>query len=57
MAIAAFSEDMDIIAKLSDTPNEELSSAELKAKFDEGGNKLKEYINTVLVPAINALSE
>ena len=39
MALTAFNEDMEIISKLSDLPNDTdgLTSAELKAKFDEAG--------------------
>ena len=42
---------MEIIAKLSDTPNVDdgLTAAQLKDKFDEGGKALKEYINNVLL--------
>lgn len=42
---------MDIISKLSDTPNVDngLTAAQLKEKFDEGGKALKDYINHVLL--------
>lgn len=48
--------DLNIIQKLDDEPNDVggLSSAQLKAKFDEGGNIIKEYINNELIPAILA---
>lgn len=51
MAFTQFTRDMDIIAKLSDTPNVDdgLTAAQLKEKFDEGGKALKEYINSVLL--------
>lgn len=54
MAIAQFSKDMAIIQKLDDEPNDVggLSAAELKAKFDEGGEAIKEYINNTLLPNV-----
>lgn len=56
MAIEKFEKDMKIIYPLDDYPNDAqgLTSEELKAKFDEGGEALKEYINTVLLPALIA---
>lgn len=53
--LSEFNEDMDIIAALSDTPG--LAASELKAKFDEGGRAIKQYINDTLVPAINDMQE
>lgn len=52
--IPEISTDLDIIAKLADEPNDVggLSAAELKAKFDEAGNAIKEYINGTLIPAL-----
>lgn len=54
MAIAQFSKDMAIIQKLDDEPNDVggLSAAELKAKFDEGGEAIKKYINNTLLPNV-----
>lgn len=48
--------DLNIIQKLDDEPNDVggLTSAELKAKFDESGNIIKKYINEILIPAILA---
>lgn len=48
--------DLNIIQKLDDEPNDVggLSSAELKAEFDKGGNIIKKYINETLIPAILA---
>lgn len=48
--------DLNIIQKLDDEPNDVggLTSAQLKAKFDESGNIIKEYINKILVPAVLA---
>lgn len=58
MAFTQFTQDMDIIAALSDEPNDYdgLDAAALKAKFDEGGNKIKEYINTVLLAQLAGTS-
>lgn len=51
MAFTQFTQDMDIIAKLSDSPNVDdgLTAAQLKAKFDEAGKALKAYINNTLL--------
>lgn len=48
--------DLNIIQKLDDEPNDVggLTSAQLKAKFDESGNIIKEYINETLIPAVLA---
>lgn len=50
-----FSEDMDIIQKLGDTPGTDnnLDWKQMQAKFDEGGNLLKTYLNTI-IPLLNA---
>lgn len=50
-----FSEDMDIIQKLGDTPGTDnnLGWKQLQAKFDEAGNLLKTYLNTI-IPLLNA---
>ena len=55
MAITYFTEDMNIIQKLDDQPNDVggLSADELKAKFDEGGNKLKTFLNNTLIQELN----
>ncbi len=47
MALKRFEKDMAIIQKLDDEPNDVggLTAAELKAKFDEGGEAIKEYLN------------
>lgn len=54
MAFTQFAKDMDIISKLSDTPNVDdgLTAAQLKAKFDEGGNAVKDYINNTLLAEV-----
>ncbi len=51
MEITEFSQDMNIISALSDAPT--LTAAQLKAKFDEGGLKIKDYINNLLIPALS----
>ena len=57
MSIQKFEKNMNIVAALDDEPNDVggLTSAELKAKFDEGGNSIQTYINTVLIPALESL--
>lgn len=51
MAFTKLNEDLDIIVKLDDEPNDVggFSADELKAKFDEAGNLIKEYLNSVLL--------
>ena len=48
--------DLNIIQKLDDEPNDVggLTSAELKAKFDEGPNKIKTFLNESLIPELLA---
>lgn len=57
MALNRFGKDMSIIAALDDEPNDVggLSAADLKAKFDEGGEALKQYLNDVLLPLLEHL--
>ena len=57
MSIQKFEKNMNIVAALDDEPNDVggLTSAELKAKFDEGGNSIQTYINNVLLPALESL--
>ena len=54
MAITTMTDNLDIIAALADTPNDTsgLTAAQLKAKFDEAGNTVKEYINDTLIPGV-----
>lgn len=56
MAIPKMTDDLEIIQKLSDLPNatDGLTAEELKAKFDEGAELIKEYINGKLIPALVA---
>ena len=55
MALTAFNEDMEIISKLSDLPNDTdgLTAAELKARFDRAGTLLKAYINSTLLSELS----
>lgn len=57
MAISTMQDDLDIISKLGDNPNTDnnLSEDQLRAKFDEGPNAIKSFLNNVIVPAINKL--
>lgn len=52
MAFTMLNADMSIIQKLADNPTE--TAAELKAKFDEGGEAVKEYLNSVHLPELEA---
>lgn len=56
MAIQKFDADLDIISKLNDYPSEDgLETDAFKAKFDLGPNLLKNYINDVLIPALDQI--
>lgn len=59
MALTKVSKNMAIIAALSDLPNatDGLTPAQLKAKFDEGGDSLKDYINNTLIPSLEAIAD
>lgn len=54
MALDKLNKNMQIISALSDEPNDVdgLTSAQLKAKFDEAGEAIKAYINNVLLPQL-----
>lgn len=51
MSISRLNKDMSIISALPDSPT--LSASELKAKFDEGGIEIKEFLNETLIPEID----
>lgn len=55
LVISLLDADMNVIQKLDDEPNDVggLTAAELKAKFDEAGNTIKDYINNVLLPGVS----
>ena len=57
--IEMMSADVELVSKLGDQPNQEngLTAEELKAVFDRGSKRLKEYVNGTLVPAVNELAE
>ena len=52
MSIRQFNEDMNIIQKLDDEPNDVggLTAQQLKETFDKAGNAVKTYINDTLIP-------
>ena len=50
MSIQKLTEDLNIIAGLDNQPT--LTPTQLKAKFDEASNIIKDYINNTLVDAI-----
>lgn len=54
--ITPLNEDLNIIAALDDEPNDEggLTSAAFKAKFDEGPNAIKTYLNNTMSPNITS---
>lgn len=56
MPIPTFDDDLGIIQKLDDEPNDVggLTAAQLKAKFDEGPIAIQDYINDILIPSICA---
>ena len=58
MVIEKFDKDMNVIGALPDEPNDVggLTAADLKAKFDEGGLALQQYINEVLIPFLQDFS-
>lgn len=56
MNVAKFTQDVEIIKKLGTYPNEGedgLSEDQLKAKFDEAAKYIKEYLNEIIVDALN----
>lgn len=48
--LTKFTEDMNKVSSLADQPT--ITSTALKAKFDEGGQKIKEYLNGTLVEEV-----
>lgn len=57
MAIEKLSADLNIISKLGDYPlsDDGLEPDQFKAKFDEAGKLIKQYINEVLIPSLDEL--
>jgi hypothetical protein len=56
MAFNDFTDDLNIVSALPDRPNDEagLDAAAFKAKFDEGPNKIKTWLNSALLPDLRA---
>ena len=56
MAFTKLTKDMAIIQKLDDEPNDVggLTAAQLKAKFDEAGEAIKEFLNGTLLSELDA---
>lgn len=52
MSISKFNENVNIITSLPDKPT--ISASELKIAFDKGVNLIKEYLNTILIPELEA---
>lgn len=57
MAIEKLSADLNIISKLGDYPlsDDGLEPDQFKAKFDEAGKIIKQYINDILIPSLDEL--
>jgi len=55
MPIPNYTDDLNVIAALPDEPNVTggLTAQEMKAKFDQGGLMIQEWINSVLIPQLN----
>lgn len=55
MALTTFDYDMKIIQKLDDEPNDVggLTASQLKAKFDEGGEQIKKFLNETLTAELD----
>ncbi len=60
MAFPLLQEDLNIIAKLSDEPNDvgtdALSAQEFKEHFDKAGNLIKQFINEVFIPYLQGVN-
>lgn len=52
MSIQKLNDNVNLVSALPDKPT--LTSAELKAVFDKGSEIIKNYINNVLIPAIES---
>lgn len=57
MALTKFTDNVEIIQALSNTPNatEGLTADQLKAKFDDAANKIKTYLNDTLTEEIDVI--
>lgn len=58
MALPILNDDLAVISKLDDLPNDVggLTAAELKAKFDEAAGAIQTYINDTLLPYLESIS-
>lgn len=59
MNLTPLNDDLDIIAKLDDEPNDVggMTPSELKAQFDLAGNLIKAYLNGTLLPALQIVAD
>lgn len=51
MELPKFTENLNIIGSLPDRPA--MTAGDLKAKFDEGNNLIKKYLNEMLIPELD----
>lgn len=58
MALPTLNDDLAVISKLDDLPNDVggLTAADLKAKFDEAAGAIQTYINDTLLPYLESVS-
>jgi hypothetical protein len=56
MSLSKLTKDMAVIQKLDDEPNDVggLTAAQLKGKFDEAGEAVKEFLNETLLPELDS---
>lgn len=52
MSIQKLNEDVSVVSTLPDKPT--LTSSEIKKVFDQGSETIKNYINNILIPAIES---
>lgn len=59
MNLTPLSDDLNIIAKLDDEPNDVggMTPSELKSRFDLAGNIIKAYLNGSLLPMLQAVAD
>jgi len=55
MTLTELTENLNTIQSLADNPA--LTAAQLKAAFDDAANKIKQYINSTLLPELNTAIE
>lgn len=51
--IENFDADLDILQKLDDVPG--LTDKAMQAEYDKSGNIIKDFLNSVIIPAINSI--